>query len=298
MNGILLMGLAALAALIYTSGDVGHLVVMYSINVFLTFSLSMLAMLRLWFTHRGTRREWKRRVTLFTAGLTLCLTILLITVYEKFAQGGWVTVVITTLVIALCFLIRRHYRHVSGEVDRLYRELGDLPGVVTSPGTAVVGPLDPRKPTAAVLVGSYGGVGMHTVLNIFRSFPGHFKNLVFLSVGVVDSGEFKGEHAVENLRQRTEDMLAQYVAFANGLGMPATVRLGIGTEAVAEAEKLCVEIAREFPHIVFFAGKVIFQREKWYHRLLHNETALAVETRLRWLGKTMVTLPIRVRDAA
>lgn len=29
-----------------------------------------------------------------------------------------------------------------------------------------------------------------------------------------------------------------------------------------------------------------------------NETALAVETRLRWLGKTMVTLPIRVREAA
>jgi hypothetical protein len=165
-------------------------------------------------------------------------------------------------------------------------------------GKMNVGPLDPRKPTAAVLVGSYGGVGMHTVLNIFRAFPGHFKNLVFLSVGVVDSGEFKGEHAVENLRQRTEEMLAQYVAFANSLGMPATARLGVGTEAVAEAEKLCVEIAREFPHIVFFAGKMIFQREKWYHRLLHNETALAVETRLRWLGKTMVTLPIRVREAA
>jgi hypothetical protein len=114
---------------------------------------------------------------------------------------------------------------------------------------------------------------------------------------VVDSGEFKGEHAVENLRQRTEDMLAQYVALANGLGIPAATRLGIGTEAVAEAEQLCVEIAREFPHIVFFAGKMIFQRERWYHRLLHNETALAVETRLRWMGKTMVTLPIRVREA-
>jgi amino acid transporter len=298
MNGILLMGLAALAALIYTGGDVGHLVVMYSINVFLTFSLSMLSMLRLWLGHRRTRREWKRRATLFAAGLTLCLTILLITVYEKFAQGGWVTVVITTLVIGLCFLIRRHYRHVAAELERLYRELGDLPQVVAGAGTAEVRPLDPREPTAAVLVGSYGGVGMHTVLNIFRAFPGHFKNLVFLSVGVVDSGEFKGEHAVESLRQRTEEMLAQYVAFANSLGMPATARLGIGTEAVAEAEQLCVETAREFPHIVFFAGKMIFQRQKWYHRLLHNETALAVETRLRWLGKTMVTLPIRVREAA
>jgi hypothetical protein len=298
MNGIVLMGLAALAALIYTGGDVGHLVVMYSINVFLTFSLSMLAMLRLWFTQRGTRREWKRRIPLFAAGFTLCLTILLITVYEKFAQGGWVTVVITTLVIGLCFFIRRHYRHVAAELDRLYSELGDLPQVVASPSAAAVGPLDPHMPTAAVLVGSYGGVGMHTVLNIVRAFPGHFKNLVFLSVGVIDSGEFKGEHALENLRQRTEKMLARYVAIANSLGMPATARVGIGTEAVAEAEKLCVEIAREFPHIVFFAGKMIFQREKWYHRLLHNETALAVETRLRWLGKTMVTLPIRVREAA
>ena len=78
--------------------------------------------------------------------------------------------------------------------------------------------------------------------------------------------------------------------------MPATARMAIGTEAVAEAEKLCLEVAREFPHIVFFAGKMIFQRERWYHRLLHNETALAVEKRLRWVGKTMVTLPIRVRE--
>ena len=159
-------------------------------------------------------------------------------------------------------------------------------------------PVDPRKPTAAVLVGSYGGVGIHTVLNIFRAFPGHFSNLMFLSIGVIDSGEFKGEHAVENLRQRTEEMLAQYVGFATSLGVPATTRMAIGTEVVAEAERLCVETAREFPHIVFFAGKMIFQRERWYHRLLHNETALAVETRLRWLGKTMVTLPIRVRETA
>jgi hypothetical protein len=158
--------------------------------------------------------------------------------------------------------------------------------------------LDPRKPTAAVLVGSYGGVGIHTMLNIFRAFPGHFKNLVFLSVGVVDSGEFKAEDAVEHLRQRTEEMLTNYVGLALGLGMPATARMAIGTEAVAEAEKLCLEVAREFPHIVFFAGKMIFQRETWYHRLLHNETALAVEKRLRWVGKTMVTMPIRVRQAA
>jgi hypothetical protein len=93
-------------------------------------------------------------------------------------------------------------------------------------------------------------------------------------------------------------MLDRYVTLATRLGIPATSRLAIGTEAVAESEKLCLEVAREFPHIVFFAGKMIFQREQWYHRLLHNETALAVERRLRWVGKTVVTLPIRVQEAA
>jgi hypothetical protein len=148
-----------------------------------------------------------------------------------------------------------------------------------------------------VLVGSYGGVGIHTVLNILRTFPGHFKTIVFISVGVIDSGEFKGEHAVEDLRKRTEEMLTNYVTLAAGLGVSATSRMAIGTEAVAGAETLCLAVAREFPQVVFFAGKMIFQREKWYHRLLHNETALAVEKRLRWAGKAMVTLPVRVREA-
>ena len=94
---------------------------------------------------------------------------------------------------------------------------------------------------------------------------------MFLSVGVVDSGDFKGEHAVEELRRRTEQMLS-VCRLARRLKVPATARMAIGTEVVAEAERLCLETAREFPHIVFFAGKMIFQRERWYHRLLHNET--------------------------
>jgi hypothetical protein len=332
-NGILLMGIAALAALWYTSGSVGHLVVMYSINVFLTFSLSMLAMMRFWQRHRG-RRRWKRRLLLFAAGGVLCVTILLTTLYEKFAQGGWITVAITALVIALCFVIRRHYRGVAEQLEKLYEELGDVGGAAAQRGggseeslasrprdSALIRraertidfqkpercpaahppasgypPRGPAAPVAGVLVGAYNGVGIHTVLNILRTFPGHFKGIVFLSVGVVDSGQFKGEHALEELRLRTGEMLEHYVGLADSLGIPATSRMAFGTEAVAEAEQLCLATAREFPGIVFFAGKMIFQRERWYHRLLHNETALAIEKRLRWAGITMMTLPIRVRE--
>src|SRR6476659_10337855 len=60
-NGILLMGLAALAALFYTGGSIGTLVTMYSINVFLTFSLSMIGMLLHWWQVRDKNPLWRRR---------------------------------------------------------------------------------------------------------------------------------------------------------------------------------------------------------------------------------------------
>jgi amino acid transporter len=291
-NGILLMGIAALAALLYTRGDVGHLIVMYSINVFLTFSLSMLAMLRFWRSAR-VRPERRARLAVFGAGFALCATILTITLAEKFLQGGWITALVTGVLIGVCLLVRRHYDEAAARVRQLTEQLVDLPAAARTPP-----PLDPLRPTAVLLVGEYGGVGVHTLLNVFRAFPGHFGNVVFLSVAVLDSGEFKGEHAVDELRARTGAMLARYVALAHGLGVAATSRMAVGTEVVAEAERLCLEVGREFPRATFFAGKLIFQRERWWQRLLHNETALAVQQRLQWAGRTMVTMPVRVREGA
>lgn len=45
---------------------------------------------------------------------------------------------------------------------------------------------------------------------------------------------------------------------------------------------------------LFFAGKLIFRHASWWQRLLHNETAHAVQRRLEFDGLTMVVLPIRM----
>jgi amino acid transporter len=297
-NGILLMSMAALAALLYTGGSVSYLVVMYSINVFLTFSLSMLSMLRLWHRDRRGHPARARRLGLFGVGLALCTIILAVTAVEKFADGGWLTTVVTATVIGSALLVRRHYRAVASRTDQLYRDLGDLPESTARAGrdAASAEAPDPTRPVAAVLVSAYNGVGIHTLLNAVRAFPGHFEGVLILSVAVVDSGEFKGEDAVAGLRARTAAMLARYVALAASLGLRADARLAVGTDAVEEAEKLCLQVARAFPRATFFAGKLIFQRERWWQRLLHNETALAIQKRLQWSGRTMVTLPIRVRE--
>ena len=154
--------------------------------------------------------------------------------------------------------------------------------------------LDPGRPTAAVLVNSYGGLGIHTVQNIFRSFPGHYANLLFLAVGVIDSGAFKGEASLKLLREETESFLMRYVEYARGLGVPADYRMAFGTDAVEDAERLCLDVTRDFPQVTFFAGKVIFRRERWYQRILHNETAFAIQRRLQFDGWPMVILPARL----
>ncbi len=294
-NGILLLGVAALVALWYTHGNVATLVLMYSINVFLTFSLSMWAMCRYWWTQPRQRKFRYRRLALFVLGGLLCTTILAITVAEKFFLGGWVTLAVTGTCVGVCIVTNRYYRGVTASLIRLDQELASMP-IPTSPPN--LSPLDPKQPTAIVLVGGYGGLGIHTFLNVQRFAPNHFKNFVFISVGAVDSGTFKGEEALEDLRQHTAKSLENYVKLARELGVPAASYMSLGADVVDELERLCLTVAKTYPRSTVFAGQLVFRRDSWYQHLLHNQTAYALQRRLQWEGLPMVILPTRVRKQA
>jgi len=290
-NGILLLGAAALGALWYTHGDVYMLVIMYSINVFLTFSLSLIGMCRHWIALRDKHPLWRRRLILFAVGSVLCVSILCVTVYEKFDQGGWRTVSVTLLCVGMCFLIRRYYVRVGKSLRQLNEMLGRV-GAVGQPNLAEP---DPSQPAAVILVGGYSGLGIHTMLNAIRFAPDYFKSFVFLSAGVIDTGNFKGSDAVEDLQKHCEESLRSYVDLGQKLGVPSTSVLLIGTDAVDELERGCLEIARRFPKATFFAGQLVFQKDTWLHRFLHNQTAYSLQRRLQWAGVPMVILPTRVR---
>ncbi len=294
-NGILIMGGAALAALWYTEGKVSMLVIMYSINVFLTFSLSMIGMCRHWWQMRRRRHPlWRRRLALFVVGAVFCVAILCVTIYEKFWEGAWRTLFVTGALVLLCLLTNRYYRGVVARLKHLNETLGTL---VTPNRPANAAEPDRSQPTAAILVGGYGGLGVHTLLNAIRFAPGYFKNFVFLSVGVVDTGNFKGAEAVDELRDHTEEALTDYVILARKLGMPAVSYLGIGTDAVDKLEEVCLAVKKDFPRTTFFAGQLVFRKDAWYQRLFHNQTAYALQRRLQWDGVPMVILPTRVREA-
>ncbi len=225
-NGVLLMGGASFVVLLYTKGAVEALVVMYSINVFLTFSLTEVGMLRYWFQHETHVKhpDWKSHIWIHMVGGTLCVTILVITVSEKFKEGGWLTIVATSVLVGLCILIKRHYTGVSARLQRLDSIIEALP---TGPAKEL--PLDKTAATAVLLVGSYSGLGVHSLLTVLKLFPRHFHNVVFMSVGVVDSATFQGVAEVDRVRQQAEDSMKQYVALAQRMGLPADSRVSMGT---------------------------------------------------------------------
>ncbi|TAL34009.1 MAG: APC family permease [Spirochaetes bacterium] len=289
-NGVVMIGIAALCLLLYTNGSISALVVMYSINVFLTFSISEFGMARFFIMHRGKEAKWKRHLAVHLTGLTLCCTILLITVFEKFTEGGWMTLVITSVLILLCYWIRRHYGRIQSDMRKLDELLKDVPTI----RKMNTDPVDNKHMTAIQLVGGYSGFGVHTFLNINSSFPGLYKNFIFISVAVIDQGLFKGEDKLDDLKRSVEDSLNKYVGLARRLGFPAEYRMGVGTDVVDAATGLCLDVRKEFPHSTVFSGQLAFQLEKFYHRLLHNETAFAIQRRLQWSGATNVIMPIRM----
>ena len=291
-NGIYLMGAAAAAVLFYTHGSILLLVTMYSINVFITFTLTELGMTSNSIRERLRMSDWKKKLSIHGAGLILCASILTITLIEKFKEGGYVTIVVTGAVIAFCFLVRRHYNRVKGELKRL----DDILTATPMPDRA---PIEPRPiermaPTAVITVGSFSGFGLHQILSIQKLFPNYFKNYIFVSVGVVDSGNFKGVEEIHRLEAETQTNLDKYVTWCRAHGLNAESRMAIDHEIVQTVQEMCKKIAAEHPRAIFFAGKLIFQREKWYHRFLHNETPFAIQRRLQFDGIQTIILPIRV----
>jgi amino acid transporter len=289
-NGVLLVGIAALLLLFYTHGSIGALVVMYSINVFLTFSLSEFGMSRFFFMHRKTEKEWKKHISVHLTGLIMCVTILAITVFEKFLEGGWLTLVITSGFIGICYLIRNHYNKINLEKKKFDVLLDGIPAT----GLPNTEPVDKKKMTAIQLVSNFNGFGVHTFFTIVRQFPEFYKNFIFVSVVVVDQGLFKGEEHIDTHKKDVEDSLKKYVDLARKFGFPAEYRLETGTDLVKTATELCINVVHEFPRSAVFTGRLNFRIEKWYHRILHNEASFAIQKNLHWSGVTNVILPIRM----
>lgn len=126
--------------------------------------------------------------------------------YLAVALAGATAVTVLVISIAYSQIIRR-FPFGGGGYVVASELLGPRWGVVSG---------------AALLVGGYGGLGIHALLSVQRLFPNHFRNFVFVSVGVIDAAAMKGVEEVDRVRERTEQSLAHYVELAASWASPPT----------------------------------------------------------------------------
>ncbi|HTY55700.1 MAG TPA: APC family permease [Candidatus Binataceae bacterium] len=290
-DGIMAIGFVALLVLVATRADVDLLVVLYAINVFVTFTLSQLGMSAHWWSVRDIEPRWAWKLLINGVGCAFTAVILIATITLKFHQGGWVTVLMTGALIAICIGIRRHYDRIGMLVEKL--EIDILPQLFAAEHKPRPG-IDNRAPTAVLLVNGFNGLGLATLVTMQRLFNSQFRNLIFLAVTEVDAALFKGRKEIEAIEREITDDLQEYCKFAADLGFHSELRAGLGTDVVSELGRLCLQTTRDFPHSVFFAGKLVFENAGFFSRFFHNHTALDVQAYLERLGLSLVILPVRV----
>lgn len=295
-NGVLLVGIAAGIVILATGGSVHLLIVLYSINVFITFTLSQLGMVKHWIQVRKTFAKWKSKIFINGLGLFLSSFILVAVVIIKFSEGGWATILLTGSLVLLVLSFKRHYNQTSQQLKRLDElVLTAIDDQMLEPAKEDVVPVcDTKAKTAVFLVSGFSGLGLHTLFTVMRTFEGTFKNFVFVHVGILDAGNFKGSEEVDNLEAHITLEADKYVNFMRNNGYYAEAYTDIGTDVVSVVADLSKQIVEKYPHTVVFGGQVVFPEESIFSKWLHNYTVFAVQRRLYLESIPVVILPVRI----
>jgi amino acid transporter len=119
--GIVLLAAIAAALLVIFGGDTHALIPLYSIGVFVCFTLSQVGMVRHWSRHR--ERGWWWRAAINGFGAVLTAVVLVVVSSVKFADGAWLVLILIPLLVGMMLFIKRQY-------DTSRRELAVKPNLV------------------------------------------------------------------------------------------------------------------------------------------------------------------------
>ena len=297
INGILIMGVSSIILMVATNGSVGYLVVLYSINVFITFCLSQLGMVRHWWEARHALRDWVPKISVNGIGLILTSFILISVIVIKFREGGWITLFITGTLVLFMTIIKMNYEHTDKQLKRLDRIVTEVDsshpvhGIVESKGA---GKFDPKDKTAVILVKDYTGVGLKTIFGIFKSFGPVFKNFVFLQFGLIDAGAFRGQEELEAVKDKVRHELNKYVELMKQHGYNAEGVAVFGIDTVEEVSKSALNILDKYPNATFFGGQIVFPKKTLMSRLLHNYTLFSVQEKFYKESIPFFVMPIEL----
>jgi amino acid transporter len=112
-TGIVVLTILSAILIVAFSGSVTNLIPLYTVGVFVAFTLSQAGMVRHWWKLRGAERGWRWRAALNGLGAVATAIVAIVVGAAKFALGAWMVLVLIPALIAVMWAINRHYRSVE-----------------------------------------------------------------------------------------------------------------------------------------------------------------------------------------
>ncbi|SDW00071.1 amino acid/polyamine/organocation transporter, APC superfamily [Marininema mesophilum] len=257
-NGIILVAIAAIVLILIFKGNVERLIPLYAIGVFLSFTLAQSGMVRRWWVHR--EHSWLPKLALNALGAAVSFSVLLIFAITKFSEGAWIVVLVIPCFIFLFYKIRRHYESIANELRIDCNN--ERP--------------EPKDHVIVLPIGGINQVVKNTV-SYAQSLDG---DIVAFYVGfdkeTIKKVETKWEMWNPDIRLVTT--LSRY----RSISQPLTRFIHL------------VETHAKGRHITVLIPEFITR--KWWHRFLHNQTAILIRFLLRGRKNIVVaTVPYLLR---
>ncbi len=245
-NGILLLSLVAGLLIVGFDGDVEHLISLYAIGVFLSFTIAQSGMVVHWWRERG--RNWGRRALLNGFGAIITGIVVIVIAVSKFFSGAWIVLIFIPAMMIIFKKIKRHYLDMA---EQLNLPLEEGPYQAKPMGTHyVIVPV--ASPT-------------RVVAETMRYAKKIGDEVIALHIAT-------DKEAIPAM----EEKWRQWNPEVNLVTVYSPYRLVI-QPLLQYVEKLT---RRKQPEDYITVVIPEFETRKWWHRLLHNQTGLVLRTLL------------------
>lgn len=252
-NGIAGLSCAAIFLVVLFKGETHHLIPLYAVGVFLSFTLSQSGMI----LHHLRDREpgWKRALCFNALGTLTTAVVLLVIGATKFMHGAWMVVVLIPIFVIIFRKIREHYEATAKELTRPH-------GVAVTQARIL-------KHTAVVPIS-----GIHQGV------------IDALSYALSISKDVRACY-VEINPEATERLMAEWNEVAPQL--PLVVLKSPYRSVIGPIVRYVHRVEHEMNDDIVTVIIPEFVTKKWYHQLLHNQTAIVLNLALRGRKDIVVT---------
>jgi amino acid transporter len=251
-NGVLLLSAFAIALIVVFAGDTHALLPLYAIGVFMSFTLSQSGMVRRWL--RLKEPGWRWRMIVNGIGAVATGIVMLTLAVTKFMEGAWMVVLIIPALVITFIVMHRHYAEVATELS--------LEGFEGPPKF---------QHTVLIPIGDLHR-GVVRALQYAKTLTGHHVTVraVFVETDPART-------------RRLEERWGQW-----GLGIPLVVLTSPYRSLLRPLLDYIDEIqARGDDQMVTIVVPEFLPR-KWWHHILHNQTALMIKAALLFRRNTVV----------